>query len=789
MKIAIITEHVHRRGGQERVIAELAGRLCDRHEVHIFCFSAADIPLSKVRVHRLPAISRSAIVQSLWIILLTALVVRPRRFDVVLSQGGNAVVQNFTLVHTCHGLRTPMWRSDGARSMLGGLRRLVKMLRGWLATWLEGRAVRRCAGRVIAVSQSLREYIVSQHGVRMSDVHVVNNGVDHAHFNQRARQEYRAPTRSELGIGEDEFVVLFVGGRWDERGVHLLIEAVGLMERRVRLVIVGDGDEPRYSRLAAEHGVGERVSFHPPTPHVERFYAAADCFAFLPEAEGFGLVLAEAAACGLPLVMTRVGIADELVEEGVSGFIVTRAPSVIAERLDELAADPARCRRMGAEASRRSLPLTWDAQAEAMEWLFRHGRGSVPHKAPFPAPRSRQAESTRDAGALSPGRVRLAVISHSCVVPTNQGFYAELARISEIEPLLIAPLRWWSFIDGPIVFSALRELDGLTQAVAVHLPGHPHAHWYARQLATVLEDFAPDAIFVDEEPYSLCARQALAIARRLGCKLIFATKENLSRRFPPPFAQMQQRVLRESAHAIVVTGECERVLRGKGYSSPITEIPHGIDPGLFSPASGEPMRRSLGLHGPVVGYVGRLAECKGVLDLLKAAEIAQRTGATPFELLLVGDGPLRHRIPELARVQGLADRVTIASRILHDAIPSYLNAMDLLVLPSHTTPRWKEQFGRVVVEALACGVPVIGSSSGHIPDLVADTGGGLVFPEKDCEALAGQIEALLAAPTLAREYGQRGRRRVLEAYTWEAAAQGLADAVMDAVGSAAVVAE
>jgi len=117
-------------------------------------------------------------------------------------------------------------------------------------------------------------------------------------------------------------------------------------------------------------------------------------------------------------------------------------------------------------------------------------------------------------------------------------------------------------------------------------------------------------------------------------------------------------------------------------------------------------------------------------------------------------------------------------------MPAYLNALDVLVLPSRTTPRWKEQFGRVIVEALACGVPVVGSDSGHIPRLINDIGGGVIFPEGDIEALAESIDELLSNPGQREALGQRGRQGVLEKYTWRRVAQRLADVLLEIGGGA-----
>jgi glycosyltransferase involved in cell wall biosynthesis len=98
-------------------------------------------------------------------------------------------------------------------------------------------------------------------------------------------------------------------------------------------------------------------------------------------------------------------------------------------------------------------------------------------------------------------------------------------------------------------------------------------------------------------------------------------------------------------------------------------------------------------------------------------------------------------------------------------LPAFLNALDLFVLPSETRPNWREQFGRAAVEAMSCGVPVIGSDSGEIPTVLGDA--GITFPEGDAWSLAAQLGRLLSDPSLRADLGRRGRQRALNLYSLE----------------------
>jgi glycosyltransferase involved in cell wall biosynthesis len=762
LRLAIIVEHVHRHGGQERVIAELASRLARRHEVHVYCYSAQDLP-PEVTVHRLWQPGRSSTLQALCIPLLSALAVRPRAYDAVISQGGNALRQNFVLCHICHAPRRRAVARPQTPPGDPPTRRGLLYLRYWWAAAMEGRAVRRCAGRVIAVSAALAQTLAAEHGVRREDILVAPNGVDHEIFNLETRAECREEARRELGLAPEEFCVLFVGGRWAEKGLPVLVGALARLEGPVRLVVVGKGDTAALLALARQAGVADRVVVLDPRPDVHRYYAAADCLAFPSEAEGFALVLAEAAACGLPLLSTPVGIAPELIEEGVSGYLIARDERQIAQRLQALAADPVRREQMGRAAAARVPVLTWDHQAELVERFLLERAGWGPCC----------AKATQDKPAEGPPRLRVAVISHSCVVDVNQGLYAGLARAHpELELLLVAPEFWWNRLSGGRVFAALPETVGLAHPLPVRLGGQMHLHWYPRRrLRRLLETFRPQVLLLDEEPYSVAALEGASLGKALGARVLLYTKQNIFRRYPPPASWAQGWVLRHTDGMLAVSPECEQVLRRRGYRGRVAVLPHGVDGAAFAPADSGKLREQLGLRGPVIGFAGRLEERKGLLDLLAAARQLREQGKD-FSLLIIGDGPLRARAEQAAAHQG-PGQTRCLGFVAHGDMPDYIRAMDVLALPSRTTGNWKEQFGRVVLEALACGVPVVGSDSGYIPDLIAQTGGGLVFPEGDVPALAARLAWVLDHPDQAREMGRRGREVVVTEYGSERVAERL----------------
>jgi glycosyltransferase involved in cell wall biosynthesis len=262
----------------------------------------------------------------------------------------------------------------------------------------------------------------------------------------------------------------------------------------------------------------------------------------------------------------------------------------------------------------------------------------------------------------------------------------------------------------------------------------------------------------------------------VGARSLFFSWQNLYRRYPPPFKWLESYCYRTASSAIAGSSEVAEVLRRKGFARSIEVIPQfGVDPDFFRPL---PKRGSADVeaevksppethypspithHSPFrIGYVGRLVEQKGILDLIEAA--ARLSGS--WQLVLVGAGPLRPRIEALAKGLGVAGRLEILAGLPSARMPEVIGSLDVLVLPSRTRSNWKEQFGRVLVEAMACQVPVVGSDSGEIPRVIGDA--GLVFPEGEVGALVAHLEALRADPALRRELGERGRARSLAHFT------------------------
>jgi glycosyltransferase involved in cell wall biosynthesis len=350
--------------------------------------------------------------------------------------------------------------------------------------------------------------------------------------------------------------------------------------------------------------------------------------------------------------------------------------------------------------------------------------------------------------------MRVLMLSKACLVGSYQTKLEAIARFPDVELFVVVPPSW-DDPDGRVVLER-RYTDGYELLVdPIRFNGRFHYYYYPI-LPDRLSWIRPDIVHIDEEPYNLATWLAVRQARAVGARSLFFSWQNLARRYPPPFNFMQQQVLKNVDYAIMGNLEAVEVWRSKGYCGPHRVIPQfGVDPDLFSP----PPIRDPGRAFIIGSANRRLVEEKGVDILLRAA--AKLPGV--WRLHIAGDGPETLQLKQLAAELGITARVHFDGAIPSDQIPAYLREMDVLALTSRTLPNWKEQFGRVLVEAMACGVPVIGSSSGEIPHVIGDA--GLIVHEEDVDGLRNGLLQLMRDDALRLELGRRGRQRVLERFT------------------------
>jgi len=284
--------------------------------------------------------------------------------------------------------------------------------------------------------------------------------------------------------------------------------------------------------------------------------------------------------------------------------------------------------------------------------------------------------------------------------------------------------------------------------------GKNHFHFYPKIMSEIIA-FAPDVIHIDEEPYSLVTFQVAYCARKLRIPYVIFSWQNIYKRYPWPFGDMEAYVLRHAAGFIGGNAESISVFRRKGYSGVSKLIPQfGVRAANVDVLS---RKHVTGLLS--VGFLGRFVDEKGIETVLQALVDVKH-----IDFHLVGSGPAVQKWSQLAEKLGIAERVQFLPPVGSTEIWPLLRSWDVLVLPSVTRANWKEQFGRVLIEAMAVGTCVLGSSSGEIPNVIGNA--GLVFAEGESADCARQLRQL-EDPQLRTLLASRGLERVRQNYTQE----------------------
>lgn len=371
--------------------------------------------------------------------------------------------------------------------------------------------------------------------------------------------------------------------------------------------------------------------------------------------------------------------------------------------------------------------------------------------------------------------MKLLVVSHSCATATNQQLYAELEDLTGWDLTLVIPADWRDEFGNRLDQAAYAGLKGRVVKVPVLANGNIILHAYRKRWRAFLNEEKVDAIYVNHEPYAVATAQ-ICLAAGKKTTFGFYSCQNILKNYPPPFSQMEKMVYRRSQFAFPITEAVAEVLKEKGFAGENRVCALPLDPEMYRPREAEEDRKLLPRREGevVIGYVGRLVEAKGLRTLAMA--LAQVRDLN-WRLVLIGKGEFDEELRDLLKKEGLAERAEFLGYVPHEKTPGYLSAFDLLVLPSETQPNWKEQFGRVITEAMACGTAVIGSDSGEIPNLINASRGGMIFPERKVQALAGVLREMITRPEVRQECARRGMDWVRENVSLRAIAEKMADTI------------
>ena len=364
--------------------------------------------------------------------------------------------------------------------------------------------------------------------------------------------------------------------------------------------------------------------------------------------------------------------------------------------------------------------------------------------------------------------LRVLSVAHTAVSrDAGRRRYYPLASLPSLDVHLVVPMRWYQF-------GRWRDADpagdpGLTlHALPIRLarggPAKWYMHWYPG-LGHLVRSLKPQVLHLWEEPWGFVALQAAIWAwRRPETALVLEVDQNILKRLLPPFGLIRRFVLKHTTLILSRSDEATEVVRACGYRGPVHPISYGVDQAVFSARHDydPPLGRALR-----IGYVGRLVEEKGLDDALAALALTQ----SPVVLDIMGEGPQEAALKARAAALGLTGRVTFSGWGSPADVSAFISRLDALVLLTRTTAAVREQFGRVIVEAQSCGVPVIGSTCGAIPDVIGC--GGWVVGERDPAALARLLDRLASSPEQLQGQSAGALLNVADRFTFDSIATAL----------------
>ncbi len=354
MKIAMLTKHFNFRNGSSRAVHEISTRLANRgHEVHIFCNRGPNSYSGRPILRHVPMIPLGGWMKVLSFKRGCALRTGRERFDVIHGHG-NTTIQSVVTVRVCRkanllvrGLPLSLWDPH---------------------LWIESRQFRNPGlKRIITLSEMVKRDLVRHYGMRADRIVTIPNGVDASRFHPGLRAIHGGRVRRELGLAEQEYLVLFIAsGNFINRGLMNLFTALMRCPTlKLKLLVAGGDRLVPYRARAREMGIEDRLVIRPFSERIEELYGVADALIFPSYYDTFGNVPLEAMACGLPVLVTAQCGMSELITDGHDGLILKHSEDIdgMASALAQLE-DPVRRGRLGLAARAAAERCGWDAVAE-----------------------------------------------------------------------------------------------------------------------------------------------------------------------------------------------------------------------------------------------------------------------------------------------------------------------------------------------------------------------------------------------------------------------------------------
>jgi glycosyltransferase involved in cell wall biosynthesis len=387
MRIAVVSPFIDKRHGTERCVAEQIEHLIRNfgYEVHLYSQRVEDIEVNdgKGRFiwHKIPDLPGPHLLKYLWWFVANQVIRNWNRkakgcqYDLVYSPGINCWDADVISVHIVFA---EFYRQvkDMLRLTRSPFRTWPRVIHRWLYYHLIMALERRIYGRhhmkLVAISKKVANDLHRHYSVP-TNLPIAYHGIDICRFNPQVRASLRPRARKVLNLDDGIFAILLIGNDWKKKGLDCLLEALHrLRDLPIHLLVVGQDDPNLYLGRLRERGLNGRVTFLPPRPDVEVYYAAADAYVAPSLEDAFALPPAEAMACGLPVIVSSHAGVSEIVRDGVDGLILKDPtdPEELARLLQLLHADDGLRECLSQNAPHKARQFTWERNAQGMHEVF-----------------------------------------------------------------------------------------------------------------------------------------------------------------------------------------------------------------------------------------------------------------------------------------------------------------------------------------------------------------------------------------------------------------------------------
>jgi glycosyltransferase involved in cell wall biosynthesis len=377
----MVSPFLDRNHGTELLVAGWIEHLADKFEVHVYSQEVRDIDPDKFVWHRIPKLPGPHLFNYAWWFVANQLWrafdrhFRGMRYDLVFSPGINCFDADVISVHVVFAQYLER-NAQSARLAGHRFRESPRMMHRWLyyrlIIFLERRIYTRPGATLILMARRTSRQLARFYG-RSDRFPVVYAGLDHEKFNPQKRSGLRAKARKELKIAENSFVLVLIGNDWRNKGVPVLLEALAQLDApAVELLVVSEEEPRRFHTMLRERNLEGRVHLLPPRADVESYYAAADAYAGPSLEDSFAIPVAEAMACGLPVIVSAAAGVSEIVSHGVDGLILENPNDAVelAAMIRRLYEDAGLRSALGENAARTVRQYTWDRSGQEMKAIF-----------------------------------------------------------------------------------------------------------------------------------------------------------------------------------------------------------------------------------------------------------------------------------------------------------------------------------------------------------------------------------------------------------------------------------